>query len=395
MVKSKITLCSKDLCTGCWACYNACGHQAITMNLDEEGFAYPVINEDLCVHCGLCRKSCPVFHPVEKHCKAEKPIASFAKDLSIRQSSSSGGIFSVLGYEVIKRGGVVFGVVFKDIKTVVFTEAVNPEEMAPMRGSKYMQSSVGDTFRRVKNYLKQNRYVLFVGTPCQVAGLKSYLGDFKSDKLILVDFVCHGVPSSKAFCVYIDKLIQYKKMNELISEFRFRNFEGWGYSPSFQCSDSKWYTITSQENLFMRLFIDNYILRPSCYKCRYTTPERISDLTIADFWKLGTLEHFKYDTSSGVSLVLLNTELGKSFYSSIKHQVIDEERTWREAMFVNHQLYCTTKKPRDREKAFLMLWNNSYTEIYHYFYASYYARVRNRVRQLLKSIHNYLYRIKK
>lgn len=379
------TLCEKELCTGCSACFNICNKRAITMESDVEGFLYPEINAGICVDCGLCRKSCPMLYAVVKNSKTEVPLASLTKDIVLRKKSSSGGLFSVLANETFKRGGVVFGAIFDEVYNVSHTVATCLEELPPLRGSKYVQSIIGTTYKIAKSFLNDGRYVLFTGTPCQIAGLRSYLANMNQEKLITVDLVCHGVPSAKAFQMYLKKLAEYKGWKQSFKDFSFRELEGWGVTPSFQFTERR--KLSHDENLYMRLFLGNYLHRPACYKCQFATPERVSDITIADFWKIGSEKKFAYETKYGVSLVLLNSDKGESFYDSVRNQLYDDQRTWNEALLMNHQLYQQSKRPKKRDKAFNMLFNKPYVITYFFFCDNPYLRFRRVVGNILRRLH--------
>ncbi len=379
-------LCSKELCTGCSACFNSCNRQAIQMTENHEGFLSPHIDESLCVDCGLCEKACPILNPLEKYEKIEAPIASISNDVTIRKKSSSGGMFTLFANEVFKRGGIVFGVVMDDDNVSYHTEAKNAEELKPMLGSKYMQSEIRDTYRSVKKHLKDGTVILYTGTPCQIAGLRTYLGKTNQKNLITVDLVCHGVPSSKMFRTYLNELSRSKGLGKF-SGFTFRELDGWGITPSVELVSGKRMQLSKKQNLYMRLFLGSYLHRPSCYNCLYATQERISDITIADFWHVGKEQPFNADTKHGVSLVLTNTDKGKKFYKSIQSEVFDDTRTWEEALKINHQLYRKSVRPVKREKAIEMLLNEPYEKTYYTFCDNPVIRLRRFVGDILRFLH--------
>ena len=188
-----IKLCSQDTCTGCGACYNICSRKAINMSQDAEGFLYPIINVTLCVECGLCEKICPILHPLGKYKPADVPIAAISKDQFIVKESSSGGVFSVLSKYILENEGLVYGATMDEIYNIYHTVVHNELELARLRGSKYVQSNTLETFREVKTYLKGHRKVLYCGTPCQIAGLRNYLGNIDTEHLYTIDLICHGV----------------------------------------------------------------------------------------------------------------------------------------------------------------------------------------------------------
>lgn len=382
-----IELCSQENCTGCGACYNICPKSAISMLSDEEGFLFPQINSKICVECGRCLRVCPELNKISKHKEAEYPLAVVAKEESIRVKSSSGGMFSLLADWVLSKGGVVFGAAFNDEYTVYHCCIKHKSELDKLRGSKYAQSDTKETYREVKEYLKSGMAVLYTGTPCQIAGLYGYLGGIDVSLLYTVDLVCHGVPPVKAFKIYLRRLsdkLAIKK--EEVKKFCFRELEGWGVTPSFQFAETR-RRLTPEENLYMRLFLSSRLHRHSCYNCLYTTPQRISDITIADFWGIGQERAFGYDVSQGCSLVLLNTEKGKDMFEEIRPFVYVEQREWREALRTNTQLHTRSICPKDRDEAYHYLFNKDYTTTYNHFFNTPYIRFRHFVGNILRSLH--------
>lgn len=266
----------KSDCCGCSACIQICPKQCISMNEDNEGFLYPEIEKDICINCGLCEKVCPELYPGIMR----KPLKVFAiknKDEEIRKKSSSGGIFTVLAETVIREGGVVFGAKFNENWEVVHDYTVTKDGLAAFRGSKYVQSRMGDCFSKAKSFLDQGKKVLFSGTPCQIAGLKRFLRK-EYNNLLTVDFICHGVPSPKVWRMYLDEtVVRQCEKKAFIEEVSFRDKRlGWKkYSVSLLFSTTigngaKNSVLVSEpftENLFMRGFLYDVYLRPSCYQC--------------------------------------------------------------------------------------------------------------------------------
>lgn len=379
-------LCSEQTCTGCSACYNVCPKNAISMNPDYEGFFRPTINLEICVDCGLCAKVCPQINIINKHPRAEKPFAAINKNSGILKKSSSGGVFSLLAEYILKKNGVVFGAVMKENNIVYHSIAHNSDELNPMRGSKYVQSVIGNTYSEVKKMLNSGKAVLFTGTPCQVAGLYTFLGNTNIAKLLTVDLVCHGTPSSKMFLSYLEKLASYKKIKYgEIKNFKFRQLHAWGITPSFQYRGDN-ILLEGEDNVYMQLFLSGRLFRPSCYKCLYTTPERVSDITIADFWGIGAEKKFQFDSSSGVSLLLLNSEKGKSVFNEIKDEMNFDSRDWSEALKRNHQLYRQSSRPHDRHKAIRSLFDQSIELTYKKFINTPCRRFRHYIGNILRRL---------
>lgn len=384
-----IELCSKKECTGCGACHDICPKHAITMRQDKEGFFFPEIDPSLCVECTLCQKACHVLFPVKKHKRVEYPLAAVAKSDLLRQKSSSGGMFSLLALEIIAKGGVVFGAVFGDDYEVYHTKATNEQELAALRGSKYIQSRTENTYQEVKMYLKKGINVLYTGTPCQIAGLYGFLGKIDTTLLYTVDLVCHGVPSIKAFHLYLKKLAIKENCNvHAIKNFSFRDLKGWDITPSYRMEGKE--DVNKQpvlENLYMRMFLSSFLHRECCYHCRYTTEERVADITIADFWGVEKEKAFAYDITKGCSLVLLNSEKGDSLFQAVSQNLYYEERTWSEALAQNHQLYTSSIRPKGRNNVYAYMENHTYDKIYNHYFNTPYLRFRHLVGSILRYLH--------
>lgn len=334
-------------CTGCTACVNSCNHQAITMHENNEGFMMPFVDSNKCIECKLCEKKCPVVaEKISKNAIAPKTFAMWSNP--DRTVSSSGGAFSAFARVVFSKGGVIFGAAFDGNLICKHIEAHSLDELVPIRGSKYVQSEIGDTFSKVKEYLQQDRWVLYTGTPCQIAGLYSFLQK-PYDKLVTLDLACHGVPSNKIFQAYLQKLKKYRPNFIGLNNYEFRRRDGWGKAPSITVGD-KLISIYDTEALYMCAFDRAAIFRNCCYDCQYTKMPRVGDCTIADFWGLGRYEvPFKHNVLKGVSLVLANNEKGLSLISEMK-DIFIEERTLKEALIENHNLKRPSEKYANREK---------------------------------------------
>ena len=370
-----IELCSTSKCTGCGACYNACPRQSITMVESVEGFLFPEINGETCVNCGLCRKVCPVISKPEK-CSFPHVYATWSIDNGIRMTSSSGGMFYTLAKEIINRGGIVFGVVLDEEGNAYHTYTDNLAGLKPMQGSKYVQSDTRKVFLEVKKYLSEGRLVMFTGTPCQVAAMKSYMGKISCEKLLLVDIVCHGVPANKLFKDYVNKLEQKygKKINK--SSFCFRKLDAWGYSPSVEFAEGSRKIIPQCDNVYMLHFLMSYTFRESCYQCQFASSTRVSDITIADFWGIGKDIPFNGDASKGCSLVLVNTEKGNSYFESVQSKIFCEQRDLNEAKVDNHNLYRPSIRPSQRNNSYNYFYSHSIDKVYGKYYNNLYLRLR-------------------
>lgn len=350
-----ISIDDKTLCCGCSACAMKCPKHCITMQSDNEGFLYPVVNEAECIDCGLCEKVCHELHPYDER----KPLSVYAainKDEQVRMNSSSGGMFYLLAEKTISEGGVVFGARFDEDWQVVIDYAETLEDVKPFMGSKYVQARTATAYRDAEAFLKQGRKVLFSGSPCQIAGLHHYLRkDY--DNLTTVDFVCHGVPSPKVWQRYLDEVVTSGKRS--ISDVKFRN-KGNGWKKfNFVLSynhDSKSYSLSSwhQQNHYMRAFLSDMILRPSCHDCRAKQGRSYSDITIADFWGIN-IEMPEMDDDKGTGLVLVNTEKGRQALDWSK--VIMKESSIEVASKYNGGLSSLTKPHPKRTEFFAKLDN--------------------------------------
>lgn len=224
-----IQITDKSQCCGCTACASICAHDAITMQPDTLGFLYPVVDKDKCVDCGLCEKVCAFNDHYDTSLNLPKPDAYAArhKDMKEVETSRSGAAFIAISDYVLENGGVVYGAGYTDHFRVVHKRAVTKEERDEFKGSKYVQSDLTGVFRRVKQDLKDGLTVLFSGTPCQTAGLHSYIGKKLRANLILVDIVCHGVPGPYIWRDYIAYL--EKKQGDKICWVNFRDKQKFGW----------------------------------------------------------------------------------------------------------------------------------------------------------------------
>lgn len=307
-----ISIEDKTFCCGCSACAMKCPKHCITMQSDNEGFLYPVVNEAECIDCGLCEKVCHELHPYDER-KPLNVYAAINNDEQVRMNSSSGGMFYLLAGKTISEGGVVFGARFDEEWQVVIDYAETLEDVKPFIGSKYVQARTSTAYKDAETFLKQGRKVLFSGTPCQTAGLHHYLRK-EYENLTVVDFVCHGVPSPKVWGRYLEEVVKAGK--QAINDVKFRNKgNGWkkfNFVLTYS-QEGKSYSLCSwhQQNHYMRAFLSNMILRPSCHDCRAKQGRSNSDITIADFWGINA-EMPEMDDDKGTGLVLVNTEKGRN-----------------------------------------------------------------------------------
>ena len=455
-----IEIADKSQCCGCSACVQICPKQCITLHEDGEGFLYPKIQKALCVDCHLCEKTCPVINQGASRLPL-KVFAAKSPDAEIKRQSSSGGIFSMLAESVINKGGVVFGARWGENYHLVhgYTETI--DGLRYLRGSKYLQSEIGDTFTEVETFLRQDRYVLFSGTPCQIAGLRRFLRkDY--EHLILVDFICHGVPSPDVFRQYMkeneqlvgeaDKKFRFASLlespdgSEIDSlqqpvvyfrdksfgwkKFRFafhlkaaesgsntvlpstkkaslrvaseaqslgfrrnpqnllggKHFTLWKKLPEvleWREGDDIVYSNDLNQNIFMRAFLKNIILRPSCYSCPSKNLKSGSDITLGDYWGINTLRP-ELDDDKGVSAVTVNTKKGDNALKLISPELCPT--TYEELVLRNPALYRSSIPHQKREAFFNQSNWSIHQRVLVYTQPSMYKRLRGCVSSLMSRL---------
>lgn len=309
-----LKLTSKQNCCGCTACASICPKGCIAMTADEEGFCYPQIDEARCIDCGLCEKVCPLLHKPYKHSIISVYGAKNIDD-SVRFTSSSGGMFTLFAEQVLNSGGVVFGAAFDESLQVCHTGIYTMQELAKLRGSKYVQSKMTGIFKKVRTLLNNGKKVLFSGTPCQIAGLKGFLmKDYEN--LTTVDVVCHGVPSAKVYNKYLQEIAS--DTGESITKVNFRDkANGWKQGETLFFTKTHRIGAPKRQETYMRLFLNNVSIRPSCGDCAFNNKRSLADVTIADYW--GIDKQFpEFDDDKGVTLVMINTEKGQQLFDTVK-----------------------------------------------------------------------------
>ena len=324
-------LVSWEQCCGCAACANKCPKQAISMEPNHEGFLHPVVDEKMCVECGACEKVCSGLSLALNQEANPKSYVVQHKDAVIRYQSTSGGAFTALAEEVIRRGGVVFGAVMTESLTVKHTYVEDLDGLAKFRNSKYVQSAIGRSYTEAKEFLEADRYVCFSGTPCQINGLYKFLGK-NFEKLVSIDVVCKSVPSPLVFAKYVD--LKSKK-EQGISDIVFRDKKrGFLYCTMahYKTHEDRReakaaYRRGSESDEWLRLFLSGKIARRSCMMCPYQTKHRVGDFTLGDIWETGNAE---WDDNKGTTLVHVWTEKGVGFLyginSNIKMRAFPEEK---------------------------------------------------------------------
>lgn len=331
-------LCEKEMCTGCLACYNVCNVSAIHLIKDSKGFCYPTINNSECINCGKCTKVCPIINPIKHSDSLLKTYAVWHKNPSILYNSSSGGFFSAISESILEQGGYIIGAAFDENFDVNHIVVNNINELYKLRGSKYTQSNINIIYKRTKSILDNGHKVLFTGTPCQIAGLKSFLRNKEYSNLYTLDLVCHGVPSPLIFQEY--RKWMENKFHSPIKEFSFRD-KKWGwvrYNTKITFLNGKIYYGKWEEDAYTRGFLRDLFLRESCYNCQHTNLNRVGDITVADFWGYKKNNFEKNNKDNGISLVIINTQKGLEAFENCKEKLIYYRKDIQDAIKGNMAL---------------------------------------------------------
>ena len=338
-----------DNCTGCMCCANICPFGAIEIGTDKYGFYVPKVTTEKCTKCGLCKLKCPQNHTIPKENNLKKVYASWSIDNNIRQNSTSGGLSYIIAEYIIKKGGIVVGVVFDEKFQVVHKCIDNIEELSKMRGSKYVQSYIGYSFKEIKTYLDNGKIVLFTGTACQISGLNSFLKK-EYVNLITLDVLCHGAPSPLFFKDYKDNMEKKGKINQI--NFRYKKPSWTIFSMKIDYQNNNKYIKITFKDKFLRAFLNDYITNPSCSNCKYASANRVSDITLADFWGYISEKRKYRNTEKGISLIIVNTEKGKNLIEKNSDKIILIDKTFNEAAEGNQCL----RKPFKKNKNFDNFW---------------------------------------
>lgn len=356
-----INIQEKSNCCGCHACFSKCPKNAIEMIEDEKGFKYPQIDKEKCINCGLCDKVCPILSNKTKT-NTPKAYACINNNEQIRIQSTSGGIFTLLAESIINKNGVVFGASFNDDFLVNHTYVDKINDLYKFRGSKYVQSSINDSYKKAKEFLDADRYVLFTGTPCQIEGLINYLGK-EYEKLYLQDIICHGVPSPKVWKKY--KEYKEKQFDASLNKMNFRDksAEGWNkYHLKMQFNNENSYDIIHGNDSYMKAFLGHLSLRESCTSCKFKKENRLSDITLADFWGINNIKPEMND-EKGTSLVIVNSEKGRALFELIKGSIKFEEVDFKEAIKYNPSMVRVSSKCDNSDKFFAGLDAEDFDEL--------------------------------
>ena len=347
---SKNKICEYNLCTGCAACMNICPKDAIGMKEDVFGFKHPKIDPQLCIDCNLCETVCPVLQPLDLNLPKKTYAAESSSSIE-HSSSSSGGAASVISRWIVENGGVVYGCSQDNYKNIRHIRVDNVEDISLLKGSKYVQSDVGLCFRDVRKDLRSKRTVLFVGTPCQVAGLKCFLKK-EYENLFTADLICHGVPSQKMLRENIEEANLFDKTTENIKvNFRWKSLRGIQFGIQYYDRLNKkiLYSKALPYDPYILAFFTGMSFRENCHKCPYSKSERVGDITIGDFWRLGAYKSTNFKIKNGVSLILINSIKGESLMALLKERFILEERSLAEAVAGNANLSHPSPRPLKKD----------------------------------------------
>lgn len=367
-----IKIIDKSKCCGCTACVQICPKQCIAICADEEGFIYPEVDTQKCVNCSLCEKVCPY----NNFNSPKKPLVCYAannNDIKIRKQSSSGGVFTPIAEYVIAKGGVVFGAQFNNDWQVVHTYVDNKDYLGVFRGSKYVQSHIGESFKHAQKFLQEGRFVLFSGTPCQILGLKNFLRKQYSN-LITIEIACHGVPSPKVWNDYLKSL----NLSNIGMIYHRDKSTGWrDYSLSIKdIYNNILFIDKSYMNKYMMAFSLNFTLRPACFVCPAKAGKSGADITLADYWGI---ENFfpQLDDNLGTSFICCNSQIGEIIINDISCKLRMLRSDYQSALLYNPCIEKSTVRP--------LKWNQFWTD-YNRLGINVIFSIKNRKSNILKRI---------
>lgn len=346
----------KDQCCGCGACHNICPKGAILMCPDENGYVYPLINPEFCVDCGFCDKACPELTPPLLH-EPKETLAAVCKDTVEFKSVASGGVATVISRHIIDRAGVVYGCRLKNYKEICHIRVDKLEDLDELKGSKYVHSYIGDTYKSVKKDLSRGTTVLFIGTPCQVGGLRQFLKK-EYPCLLTIDLICHGVPSQEMLANEVQTELDLTKydLEEVYVNFRWKMQFGVQFGVQYNVQGLG--VVKQQkvpESSYMAAFLSGLSYRDNCHKCQYACKARVGDLTVGDFWGLGFEVPSKMNCSKGVSVILVNSDAGMRLMNEVVDLFEVEHHTFDEAAHRNWNLHAPSLRPQNKDE-FLRLY---------------------------------------
>ena len=315
-----ISIINKKLCCGCEACVQICSRQAIEMKEDDEGFRYPIVNQDVCSECGSCEKVCQYKISISKNQEQQFAFGGHIDNKDVLNESTSGGAFTAIVNKWCDKDYVIFGAEAKGLN-VFHSFIIDKRELSKYRRSKYSQSVIGTSYADARSFLKQGKKVLFSGTPCQIAGLKSFLRNKEFDNLLTVEVICEGVPSPLFIRKYEESIHNKYGCKITSLDYRYKDFDRWDYevmNTTLDCSNG-FKTIKKDRwfNPFWSIWLNHLMSRPSCYKCPYTTANRVADISLGDLWGVHIYCPDLYNSNKGASLIITNTRKGEKLVRDI------------------------------------------------------------------------------
>lgn len=343
----------KKMCTGCTACVSSCPQHCMKMEKDIDGFGYPVVTcLERCIECGCCERACPLSREKVGQIHVPAIYAAYSVEEEIRRESSSGGIFTECACWILQQKGVVYGAEYNENFQVQHCFVENKENLKKLRGAKYAESDLGEIFSDILERLKNGQKVLFSGTPCQVAGLKSFLGK-EYDDLYCIDFVCHGVSSPMAWEEYVRYRSEQDNSGKMPQAINLRAKDtGWSkyqYSNIFEYKNGKKHSVLSADSLYMKLFVGDYISRLSCSNCQFKGYSRVSDITLGDFWGIWDID-LEMDDNRGTSVVFVQSPKGESLWSAIGGTIKYKEMLPEQASRQNPSILVSSKSNPNRNE---------------------------------------------
>lgn len=352
-----IQILDKAKCCGCEACVQVCNHRAIRMEEDHEGFRYPVVDPSVCVECGLCEKVCQYNDMPSKHQEKKYVFGGYIKDSDVRFESTSGGAFSAIVEAFCDENYVVFGAKADGVNVYhAFVE--DKKDISVFRKSKYSQSVIGDSYVQVKAFLREGKKVLFSGTPCQVAGLRCYLGSTPQDQLLTIEVICEGVPSPLYVRKWDDHLYKTHGCRMASIDYRYTgkapfqkgkwDFEQVRITPGDASKPvmvrDRWF------NPFWSIWLGHLMSRPSCYQCQFTSADRTADISLGDLWGVHLYCPELYGRNGGSSLVVCNTEKGKSVFARAQALMFGHELSFEDALKYQSPMRKSIAENPDRDR---------------------------------------------
>ncbi len=376
---------NKYQCCGCNACEMICGKKAITMIEDEYGFRFPQIDTEKCVGCGSCQKVCCINNDVEL-CKPRTVYAASYKNKDISAKSASGGIFAALAKQVLTEGGIVFGSAYTKQFDVEVISIEKIEDLPRLQGSKYVQSSMNSSFLKIKSELQTGRTVLFCGVPCQVEALKRFLGR-SYENLLVVDIVCHGVPSNRMLKDYLAFLADKKQMEIQSIQFRTKtkgqNVYGEIAYRQFSHTGEIAYRqepLISYKSSYYKLFLNCQTFRDSCYHCKFAGTKRPGDISLCDYWGIEDehpdfVKEVEKEGLAGISAIMVNTNAGLAFFERLKQEFLLRESTVEQVAKHNPQLQAPSVKTAERKQVMDCYRQSGYQGVDDFYFKKYRMKI--------------------